>query len=165
MGGHEYQVTTSSPFIMTDSLEVINARLTYRDAPIHLLEKFAFKDLHYAHRLLLEKAQLKECIITQTCNRVEVFAISSDPNEQRLLEQWASAVNLSNKEFENIVQVERGKDVIYHLLKLASGLDSLVVGEAALQAFISRFTSNSGVCPLTTKAFSLIKSANLMFTI
>jgi hypothetical protein len=62
MGGHEYQVTTSSPFIMTDSLEVINARLTYRDAPIHLLEKFAFKDLHYAHRLLLEKAQLKDAL-------------------------------------------------------------------------------------------------------
>jgi glutamyl-tRNA reductase len=138
MGGHEYQVTTSSPFIMADSLEVINARLTYRDAPIHLLEKFTFKDLHYAHRLLLEKAQLKECIIIQTCNRVEVFAISSDPNERRLLEQWASAVNLSNKEFENIVQVERGKDVIYHLLKLASGLDSLVVGEDQVLGQIRR---------------------------
>src|ERR687884_62026 len=86
MGGHEYQVTTS-PFIIADSLEVINARLTYRDAPIHLLEKFTFKDLHYAHKLLLEKAQLKECIIIQTCNREEVFAISSDPNEQRLFEQ------------------------------------------------------------------------------
>ena len=138
MGGHEYQVTTSSSFIMADSLEVINARLTYRDAPIHLLEKFTFKDLHYAHRLLLEKAQLKECIIIQTCNRVEVFAISSDPNEQRLLEQWASAVNLSNKEFENIVQIERGKDVIYHLLKLASGLDSLVVGEDQVLGQIRR---------------------------
>jgi glutamyl-tRNA reductase len=122
-------MTASSSFIMTDSLDVINARITYRNAPIHLLEKFAFKDLHYAHKLLLEKAQLKECIIILTCNRVEVFAISADLNEKRLLDQWASAVNLSNKEFENIVQVERGKDVIYHLLKLASGLDSLVIGE------------------------------------
>jgi glutamyl-tRNA reductase len=138
MGGHEHQVTTSSPFVVADSLEVINARLTYRNAPIHLLEKFAFKDLHYAHRLLLEKAQLRECIIIQTCNRVEVFAISSDPNEQRLLEQWASAVNLPNKEFENIVQVETGKDVIYHLLKLASGLDSLVVGEDQVLGQIRR---------------------------
>src|ERR671929_1823247 len=138
MGGYKYQMTTSSPSIVTDSLEVINARLTYRNAPIHLLEKFAFKDLHYAHRLLLEKAQLRECIIIQTCNRVEVFAISSDPNEQRLLEQWAFAVNLSNKEFENIVQVERGKDVIYHLLKLASGLDSLVVGEDQVLGQIRR---------------------------
>ena len=138
MGGHEYQMTTSSPFIIADSLEIINARITYRDAPIHLLEKFTFKDLHHAHRLLLEKAQLRECIIIQTCNRVEVFAISSDANGQRLLEQWASAVNLSNKEFENIVHVERGKDVIYHLLKLASGLDSLVVGEDQVLGQIRR---------------------------
>ena len=138
MGVHEYQMTTSSSFIMTDSLDVINVRITYRNAPIHLLEKFAFKDLHYAHTLLLEKAQLKECIIIQTCNRVEVFAISADPNEKRLLEQWATAVNLSNKEFENIVQVERGKDVIYHLLKLASGLDSLVIGEDQVLGQIRR---------------------------
>jgi glutamyl-tRNA reductase len=138
MGGHEYQMTTSSPFIIADSLEIINARITYRDAPIHLLEKFTFKDLHHAHRLLLEKAQLRECIIIQTCNRVEVFAISSDANGQRLLEQWASAVNLSNKEFENIVHVKRGKDVIYHLLKLASGLDSLVVGEDQVLGQIRR---------------------------
>jgi glutamyl-tRNA reductase len=131
-------MTTSSPFIIADSLEIINARITYRDAPIHLLEKFTFKDLHHAHRLLLEKAQLRECIIIQTCNRVEVFAISSDANGQRLLEQWASAVNLSNKEFENIVHVKRGKDVIYHLLKLASGLDSLVVGEDQVLGQIRR---------------------------
>jgi glutamyl-tRNA reductase len=131
-------MTTSSPFIIADSLEIINARITYRDAPIHPLEKFTFKDLHHAHRLLLEKAQLRECIIIQTCNRVEVFAISSDANEQRLLEQWASAVNLSNKEFENIVHVKRGKDVIYHLLKLASGLDSLVVGEDQVLGQIRR---------------------------
>ena len=131
-------MTTSSSFIMTGSLEVINARITYRNAPIHLLEKFAFKDLHYAHTLLLEKAQLKECLIIQTCNRVEVFAISADPTEKRLLEQWATAVNLSHKEFENIVQVERGKDVIYHLLKLASGLDSLVIGEDQVLGQIRR---------------------------
>jgi glutamyl-tRNA reductase len=138
MGGYKYQMTTSSPSIVTDSLEVINARLTYRNAPIHLLEKFAFKDLHYAHRVLLEKAKLKECIIIQTCNRVEVFAITTDPNEKRLLEQWASAVSLSNKEFANIVEVERGKDVIYHLLKLASGLDSLVIGEDQVLGQIKR---------------------------
>ena len=75
--------TSSSSSIVTDSVEVINARLTYRNAPIHLLEKFAFKDLHDAHRLLLEKAKLKECIIIQTCNRVEVFAVTMDPNEER----------------------------------------------------------------------------------
>jgi hypothetical protein len=47
---------------------------------------------------------------------VEVFATSSDPNEQGLLEQWASAVNLSYKEFENIVHVERVKDSVCTIL-------------------------------------------------
>jgi glutamyl-tRNA reductase len=114
---------------VTQPLHVINARVTYRNAPIHLLEKFTFKDLDNAHKTLLEKAELKECVIIQTCNRVEVFAISKNLDEQKLLSGWASAVGLSNKEFANTVEISNGKDVVMHLLKLASGLDSLVIGE------------------------------------
>ena len=59
---------------LSQSLQVINARITYRNAPIHLLERFAFADLNAAHQKVIELAELEECIIIQTCNRVEVFA-------------------------------------------------------------------------------------------
>ena len=59
---------------LSQSLQVINARITYRNAPIHLLERFAFSDLNAAHQKVIEIAELEECIIIQTCNRVEVFA-------------------------------------------------------------------------------------------
>jgi glutamyl-tRNA reductase len=124
--------------IVAQSLQVINARVTYRNAPIHLLERFAFKDLDSSYKTFLEKAGLKECVIIQTCNRVEVFAASKHLDEQKLLEEWGSAVGLSNKEFTNIVEIDKGKDVVLHLLKLASGLDSLVVGEDQVLGQIKR---------------------------
>ena len=124
--------------IVAQSLQVINARVTYRNAPIHLLERFTFKDLDSSYKTFLEKAGLKECVIIQTCNRVEVFAASKHLDEQKLLEEWGSAVGLSNKEFTNIVEIDKDKDVVLHLLKLASGLDSLVVGEDQVLGQIKR---------------------------
>jgi len=116
-------------YTIEEPLQVVNARVTFRNAPIHLLEKFAFKDLDIAHKLFLEKSGLKECIILQTCNRVEVFAVSNNPDLHKLLEVWASIIELPIGEFIKIVETNRGDDVVLHILKLASGLDSLVLGE------------------------------------
>ncbi len=90
------------------SLQIVNAKVTYRSAPIHLLEKFTFKDAQSAHKLLLEKAGLKECIILQTCNRVEVFAAAKNLDEQRLLEAWSSVIGLPTGEFAKTVEISRG---------------------------------------------------------
>jgi glutamyl-tRNA reductase len=127
--------TTST---LSQSLQVINARITYRNAPIHLLERFAFADLNAAHQKVIEIAELEECIIIQTCNRVEVFAASRNPDQQRLLEGWASAAGLSYNEVADNIEICNGSDVILHLLKLSSGLDSLVIGEDQILGQVKR---------------------------
>jgi glutamyl-tRNA reductase len=132
---------------LSQTLQVINARITYRNSPIHHLERFAFADLNVAHRKLIEIAELKECIIIQTCNRVEVFAASRDPDPGRLIEGWASAVGLSFNEVSENIEICNGNDVILHLLKLSSGLDSLVIGEDQILGQVKRafeFSRNSG---------------------
>lgn len=132
---------------LSQPLQVINVRITYRNAPIHLLERFAFADSNAAHRKLIEIAELGECIIIQTCNRVEVFAASKNPDPRRLLEGWAIAVGLSYNEVADNVEICNGKDVILHLLKLSSGLDSLVIGEDQILGQVKRafeFSRNNG---------------------
>ncbi len=123
---------------LSETLQVINARITYRNAPIHNLERFAFADLNIAHRKLIEIAELKECIIIQTCNRVEVFAASRDPDPHRLIEGWANVAGLSYNEVSENIEICNGNDVILHLLKLSSGLDSLVVGEDQILGQVKR---------------------------
>lgn len=117
-------------------VQIVNARVTYKNAPIHLLEKFTFKDVDSAHRAFLENG-MDECVILQTCNRVEVFAASKSPNQAGLLDQWAQAAGLSAKDLASI-ELSAGKDAMMHLLKLASGLDSLVVGEDQILGQVRR---------------------------
>jgi glutamyl-tRNA reductase len=123
---------------MIQSLQVINARVTFRNAPIHLLEKFAFIDIDYAYKKILENCNIRECVIIQTCNRVEVFATGTGPYEKKLLEVWGSIVGLPVDEIKNTTEISKDRDVVLHLLKLASGLDSLVIGEDQILGQVKR---------------------------
>ncbi len=116
---------------------IVNARVTYRNAPMHLLEKFTFKDIDKAHKVFLERAGFDECVILQTCNRVEIFGAAKDPDEDKLLEEWVYAGGLSEKDLDSI-EINRGKDAIVHLMRLASGLESLVVGEDQILGQVRR---------------------------
>jgi glutamyl-tRNA reductase len=136
-------------------VHIVNARVTYRNAPIHLLEKFTFKDMDSAHKAFLKKAGFEECVILQTCNRVEVFAAAKNPDEGNLLEEWASSVGLAEKDFEN-VEISRGREAVVHLMKLASGLDSLVVGEDQILGQVRRALEFSRSARYASANLSLI---------
>src|SRR4030095_1252536 len=137
MGG-SIKMTQYIASTTNDKLHVINVRVTYRKAPIHLLEKFAFTDIDRADNILIDKSGLQECAILQTCNRVEVFGVSQSTDLARLIDGWASAVDLSENEFQNVVEISSDEDVILHLLKLAAGLDSLVIGEDQILGQVKR---------------------------
>jgi glutamyl-tRNA reductase len=104
---------------------------------MHLLEKFTFKDVDKAHKVFLEGAGFDECVILQTCNRVEIFGAAKDPDEDKLLDEWVSAAGLSEKDLDSI-EINRGKDAVVHLMRLASGLESLVVGEDQILGQVRR---------------------------
>jgi glutamyl-tRNA reductase len=118
-------------------VQVVNARVTYKNAPIHLLEKFTFKDVEAAHRAFVDKAGVDECVILQTCNRVEVFVAAKNADEAKVMGQWAEAAGLEKKDLAS-VEVSTGKEAVLHLMKLASGLDSLVVGENQILGQVRR---------------------------
>lgn len=115
---------------------VVNARVSYRNTPIHVLEKFAFKDLDSVNRAFLN-AGFDESVVVQTCNRVEVFVASENPEAARVLQVWSELAGLDEKERSKI-QTSRGKDVIGHLMRMAAGLDSLVIGEDQILGQIKR---------------------------
>ena len=125
--------------LVNKSLDLLNFRITYKEAPIHLLEKFTFKDIDRAYESFLEHLQLKECLILQTCNRVEIFAVVDEGLDlQKIICYWATHSNLSTEEFSKIVEIVKGDRVIQHLLKLVSGLDSLVIGEDQILGQVKR---------------------------
>lgn len=72
---------------------------------------------------------MQECVILQTCNRVELFGLGDISNLERIKKTWASVSGLEQNAFKENLEVSQGTEVYYHLLRLTSGLDSLVVGE------------------------------------
>ena len=108
---------------------IINARVTFRKSPIHILERFAFKDLPNAFSTFKKHSSVSECVIIQTCNRIELFAASDNHSIEKIKSTWASLTGLEENAFRDTLEVCENKDAYEHLLKLTSGLESLVVGE------------------------------------
>jgi len=108
---------------------IINARITFKKSPIHVLEKFAFKDMPNACLTFKKNSSVSECVIIQTCNRIELFATSDNHNVDEIKNTWASLTGLEDNAFRDTLEVCENRDAYEHLLKLTSGLESLVVGE------------------------------------
>lgn len=122
---------------------IINARVTFHNSPIHILEKFTFKNIESAYEYFREYSGLKECVILQTCNRVEIFGLSSDFNIQKIKKTWASLAGLEEVAFKENFEISENVDVYSHLLKLTSGLDSMVVGEEQILGQIKEAITNA----------------------
>ncbi len=118
--------------------QVINVRVTYRKSPIHVLERFTFKDVDSAYSSFKKHSGLKECVIVQTCNRVELFGSGEPKDVDRIKKTWASETGLEESAFTENLEISQGSQVYEHLLKLTSGLDSLVVGEEQILGQIKK---------------------------
>jgi glutamyl-tRNA reductase len=78
---------------ITDELKLLNVRVTHKKSPIHVLEKFTFKDIGKAYREFLTSNGIRECVIIQTCNRVELFLALEKIDTDNILDM--------EKEFRN----------------------------------------------------------------
>ena len=109
--------------------KIINARVTFRNSPIHILEKFTIRDTENAYQQFKKHSELDECVIIQTCNRIELFGKSKTDNSDKIKKTWASITGLDEEIFEENIEFVENQEAMYHLLKLTSGLDSMVLGE------------------------------------
>ncbi len=129
-----------------DNFNIINVRVTFRNIPIHKLERFAFKDITAACEAFKKISNVSECVIIQTTSRVEIFTVSNlekgeAPDVRRdegknltinkIKETWMSLTQLEQYDidhFDQTLEVYENTDVYLHLLRLASGLESIVLG-------------------------------------
>ena len=127
--------------------DVLNARVTFKNVPLHSLSRFAFKDVAAATDAFKKIPGVEECIIIQTSSRVEIFTVSNletdDSTDARrpegkgliinqMKETWQENSNIEQIDidhFDQTLEVFKDDDVYLHLLRLACGLDSIVVGK------------------------------------
>lgn len=100
-------------------------------------EKFAFTPQQQASILeeLYSWVFISECVIISTCNRTEVYLWSENKEKAREIFEYTQGVLLRSAGLENMADVGHifrfysGDKAIHHLFLVASGLDSMVIGE------------------------------------
>lgn len=108
------------------------AGINHRTAPVQIREKLAFRTEDVPAALLQAQSRgAKEALILSTCNRVEITATINDdvPTEQLLEGLIAGRAELSLDILRPHVYLLEDEAVIRHLFRVASSLDSMIVGE------------------------------------
>src|SRR6202140_177164 len=106
--------------------------INHRTAPVALREKVAFSEerLLAALRTLRQESGVAEVVILSTCNRTEVYWAGSASGAE--LSQWLERHHGHNLDLASSLYVHQEKRAVEHAFSVASGLDSMVVGEAQI---------------------------------
>ncbi len=106
--------------------------LNHRTAPIELRERLTFPEAGLADALKRLSAcpEIAECVILSTCNRTELYAASPDPHCKTVLTRFLGQYHaIPEEQFGPHLYAHHGPASVTHLFRVASGLDSLVLGE------------------------------------
>ena len=105
--------------------------LSHHLAPLDVRERVAMADAELPDTLARLRALpgVAESAIVSTCNRTEIMTVAGEADEQRLLEWWRRERQLPEGLLEKYQYTHRDHGSILHSLRVASGLDSMIVGE------------------------------------
>jgi len=105
--------------------------VSFRTAPLALRERLAVGEDRAAHDLqaLMKGAGLKEGVLLSTCNRVELVATADVPEQAALGTMAYFNERVAPEQIDNCVYRHHGREAARHLFRVASGLDSMVLGE------------------------------------
>ena len=112
-------------------MALITLGLSHHLAPVEARERMAFTeaDLPAALERLRALPGVAEAAILSTCNRTEIMAVAELEEESRLLEWWRRERQAPDGYIEKFLYSHRDLGSVTHSLRVASGLDSMVLGE------------------------------------
>lgn len=105
--------------------------INHTTAPITVRERLAFPSDRLLVLLqgLIKLPGIREASILSTCNRMELYCATEQP-DQRLLVEWLSQTqNIPVQAFEPYLYLHTDSETIRHLFRVACGLDSMILGE------------------------------------
>jgi glutamyl-tRNA reductase len=162
------------PKSANESSRLLLLGVNHTTAPIEVRERLAIptERLADATRTLAHQPGIREALILSTCNRVELLTVQEDlstaPSESagsgmiRFLNEY---LNVRPTDIQPHVYEFREREAIRHLFRVASSLDSMVVGEAQILGQVKQSytvgrevgTIKNTLDPLLQRAFSVAK--------
>ncbi|MBN9643879.1 glutamyl-tRNA reductase [Corynebacterium mendelii] len=114
-------------------MSVLIVGMSHRSAPVTVLEKTTMDVSRRAEacRMLVGKASVDEAMVVSTCNRVEVYAVTSSfhTGVTDIVEVLVSLSGVDATTLRSHLYVRYADAAAEHLFAVAAGMDSMVVGE------------------------------------
>lgn len=105
--------------------------VSHHHAPVEIREKLAFDEEQRSALLRELSRETTEAVGITTCNRTELYLVAPRHGEitRRLLDMIARHAGSDPREIQRVSRLERDQEAARHLFRVASGLDSAILGE------------------------------------
>ena len=105
---------------------------SHRTAPVEVREKFAYAESEVVDVLArIREAGAREAALLSTCNRTEFYLVESGDDAVPAI--WRELSARLGADAQRYGYVRRDREAAAHLFRVASGLDSMILGEAQIQ--------------------------------
>ncbi len=113
---------------------LVNLSVSYRRAPLATLDALTLRDLPAFYKILGSIPGVRGAVVVQTCNRVDIFTDADEGVEviEKILWNWALVTKFKLHELRRIAEQRTSERVLEYLVSLASGLESMLVGESQI---------------------------------
>ncbi len=125
--------------------------LSYKTAPVEVREQIAVTPgkLRCRSCRLKIAGELSEVVLLSTCNRVEIYGVTPGLNGR--LDSLFSLLTDSAVDLRPHLYAHEGADAVRHLFSVASGLDSMVLGETEITGQVKQAYQAAQEAKLTGK--------------
>ena len=112
-------------------MALITVGVNHKTAPVAIRERVAFDSAHLGDALrdLTQSSNMDEAAILSTCNRTELFCCGDSDDGHSVIDWFEHYHKLSDTEVRPYLYVHPDQSAVRHMLRVASGLDSLILGE------------------------------------
>lgn len=146
--------------------DIVLVGLNHRTAAVDVRERFALvKYTDPGTWALSLGGAIHESLILSTCNRVELLAMGKGDLAGQMLNSWAGVRNAKVEDLERYVYTYKNEEAVRHLFRVASSLDSMILGEPQILGQLKAAYRKASACHATGvilnhllhKAFSVAK--------
>jgi len=116
---------------MAADASLVALGLSHHTAPVEVRERLALGKEGVREELarLIRGGAAREALLVSTCNRVELYAVPGDDGIDALRDDWTLKAAGGRRGADRLFYTHRGEQAVQHLFRVASSLDSLVLGE------------------------------------
>ncbi len=118
-------------------IQYLALSFSHKNTPINVREKLAIapqKIECFLQELKQKITAIDEVLLLSTCNRVEFYIITYTPQEciAGVLDLFGNIQGISFNELEKYCKIALNQEAVHHIFGVASGLDSVVIGETQI---------------------------------